>query len=199
MTVATEKQIYTPEEYLKLEVESTDKHEYCDGEIVLMTGGTTNHNKLAGKFYARILLALEDQGCEVYVGDVRLWIPRYREYTYPDVMVVQGQPIYQLPGTTTITNPSLIVEVLSKSTKARDRGDKFRYYRSIPEFKEYIIIDQYSILVEHFVKTVDGKWILTEYETQESILKLASVQFEITLQELYKRVNFSESEQEETL
>lgn len=197
MTVATEKQIYTPEEYLKLEAESTDKHEYRDGEIILMTGGTTNHNKLAGKFYAKILLALEDQDCEVYVGDVRLWISRYREYTYPDVMIVEGKPIYQTPGTTTIINPSLIVEVLSKSTKARDLGDKFRYYRSIPEFKEYILIDQYSVLVEHFVKTVEGKWVLTEYETKEAVLKLESVQFEITLQELYKRVNFSESEQEE--
>jgi Uma2 family endonuclease len=199
MTVATEKQIYTPEEYLKLEAESTDKHEYRDGEIILMTGGTTNHNRLVVDFCTYLNLALMEQNSEVFAGDVRLWISQYREYTYPDVMVVQEKPIYQLPGTTTITNPSLIVEVLSKSTKARDLGDKFRYYRSIPEFKEYILIDQYSVLVEHFVKTVDGKWVLTEYETKEEVLKLESVQFEITLQELYKRVNFSETEQQETV
>jgi Uma2 family endonuclease len=192
MTVASDKKVYTPEEYLQLEEESPEKHEYRHGEIVLMTGGTTNHNKLAGKFYARLLLALEDENYEVYMGDVRLWIPRYSEYTYPDVMVVEGQPIYQPPGTTTITNPSIIVEVLSKSTKARDRGDKFRYYRSIPEFKEYILIDQYSLLVEHFVKTLDKKWVLTEYETKESIVSLASVKFEISLEELYKRVSFDE-------
>ncbi|GBF79291.1 Uma2 family endonuclease [Aphanothece sacrum] len=199
MTIATEKQVYTPEEYLKLEKESTDKHEYRDGEIILMTGGTTNHNRLVLDFCTYLNLALMEQNSEVFAGDVRLWIPRYREYTYPDVMIVQEQPIYQLPGTTTITNPSLIVEVLSKSTKARDRGDKFRYYRSISEFKEYILIDQYNILVEHFVKTIEGKWVLTEYETKEAVLKLESVQFEITLQELYKRINFSESEQEETV
>ncbi len=192
MTIAEEKQIYSSEEYLQLEEESIEKHEYRNGEIVLMTGGTTNHNKLAGKLYARLLLALEDQNHEVYMGDVRLWIPSYREYTYPDIMVVQGQPIYQTPGTTTITNPSIIVEVLSKSTQARDRGDKFRFYRSIPEFKEYILIDQYSVLVEHFVKTSEHQWMLTEYETKESKLSLDSVEFEISLDELYKRVNFDE-------
>ncbi|MGK7884526.1 MAG: Uma2 family endonuclease [Crocosphaera sp.] len=192
MTIASEKQIYTPEEYLQLEEKSIEKHEYRQGEIVLMTGGTTNHNKLAGKLYARLLLALEDQNHEVYMGDVRLWIPDYREYTYPDIMVVQGQPVYQSPGKTTITNPTIIVEVLSKSTQARDRGDKFRFYRSVPEFKEYILIDQYTVLVEHFVKTSEHQWLLTEYEAKESKLSLDSVNFEINLEELYKRVNFDE-------
>ena len=196
MTVISDKRLYTSEEYLKLEETSTEKHEYRNGEIILMTGGTTNHNKLAGKFYANLLLALEEKNYEIYMGDVRLWIPRYSEYVYPDVMVVEGSPIYQSPGTTTITNPSLIVEVLSKSTKGQDRGDKFRYYRSITEFKEYVLIDQYSILVEQFVKGDNGKWILTEYEIKTSILGLESVQFEISLESLYKRVNFEEGNEE---
>ncbi len=196
MTVTSDTIQYTPQEYLKLEEKSTEKHEYRNGEIILMTGETTNHNKLAGKFYANLLRELEEKNYEIYMGDVRLWIPRYCEYVYPDVMVVQGSPIYQSPGTTTITNPSFIVEVLSKSTKGRDRGDKFRYYRSIPEFKEYVLIDQYSILVEQFVKRDDGKWILTEYETKEAILSLESVQFEISLESLYKRVKFNEENEE---
>lgn len=194
MTVTTNRHNYTPEEYLELEKESIDKHEYRDGDIVLMTGGTTNHNKLAGKFYATILLALEDEDYEIYMGDVRLWIPRYRQYTYPDVMIVQGKPIYQPPGTTTITNPNLIVEILSNSTKARDRGEKFLYYRSISEFKEYVLIDQYRVFVEHFVKTSEGKWLLTEYENKDAILKLESLPFEISLKELYKRIDFVENE-----
>ncbi|MDJ0507739.1 MAG: Uma2 family endonuclease [Crocosphaera sp.] len=192
MTIASEKKNYTPEEYLELEEESIEKHEYRNGEIILMTGGTTNHNKLAGKLYARLLLALEDQNHEVYMGDVRLWIPDYSEYTYPDIMVVQEQPVYKAPGTTTITNPKIIVEVLSKSTQARDRGDKFRFYRSIREFKEYVLIDQYSVLVEHFVKTSEHQWMLTEYETKDANLSLNSVSFQISLDELYKRVNFDE-------
>ncbi len=192
MTITSEKQIYSPEEYLQLEEESIEKHEYRNGEIVLMTGGTTNHNRLVLEFCTYLNFALREQNAEVFVGDVRLWIPSHREYTYPDIMVVQGQPIYQTPGTTTITNPTIIVEVLSKSTQARDRGDKFRFYRSIPEFKEYILIDQYSVLVEHFVKTSEHQWMLTEYETKESKLSLDSVEFEMSLEELYKRVNFDE-------
>ncbi|WP_107666594.1 Uma2 family endonuclease [Cyanothece sp. BG0011] len=192
MTIASDKQTYTPEEYLKLEEESIEKHEYRNGEIVLMTGGTTNHNRLVLDFCTYLNFALREQTTEVFVGDVRLWIPRYRQYTYPDIMVVEGQPVYHPPGTTTITNPTVIVEVLSKSTQARDRGDKFRFYRSIPEFKEYILIDQYSVLVEHFVKTADHQWMLTESETKESQLSLDSVDFEISLEELYKRVNFDE-------
>ena len=181
-------------EYLELEKKSAEKHEYRDGEIVLMTGATTSHNILAGKFYGRMLLALEEQDYQIYMADVRLSIPQYRQYTYPDVMVVQGQPIYHPPGTTTITNPSLIVEVLSKSTQSRDRGDKFLYYRSIPEFKEYILIDQYSLFVEQFVKTPDGKWILTEYDTEQAILRVELVKFEISLKDLYKRVDFGLNE-----
>ncbi|MDJ0600656.1 MAG: Uma2 family endonuclease [Crocosphaera sp.] len=192
MTLASEQQIYTPEEYLQLEEESLEKHEYRNGEIVLMTGGTTNHNRLVLDFCTYLNFALREQNVEVFVGDVRLWIPNYREYTYPDIMVVQGQPVYQPPGTTTITNPTIIVEVLSKSTQARDRGDKFRFYRSIPEFKEYVLIDQYSVLVEHFVKTSDHQWMLTEYETKEANLPLNSVDFEISLEELYKRVHFDQ-------
>ena len=192
MTIASEKKIYTPEEYLQLEEKSEEKHEYRQGDIVLMTGGTTNHNRLVLEFCTYLNFALREQNAEVFAGDVRLWIPDYREYTYPDIMVVKEQPIYQTPGTTTITNPTIIVEVLSKSTQARDRGDKFRFYRSIPEFKEYILIDQYSLLVEHFVKTSEHQWILTEYETKESKLSLDSVEFEISLEELYKRVNFDE-------
>ncbi|CCQ63425.1 Uma2 family endonuclease [Crocosphaera watsonii] len=192
MTIASEKKIYTPEEYLQLEEKSAEKHEYRQGDIVLMTGGTTNHNRLVLEFCTYLNFALREQNAEVFAGDVRLWIPDYREYTYPDIMVVKEQPIYQTPGTTTITNPTIIVEVLSKSTQARDRGDKFRFYRSIPEFKEYILIDQYSLLVEHFLKTSEHQWILTEYETKESKLSLDSVEFEISLEELYKRVNFDE-------
>ena len=192
MTIASEKKIYTPEEYLQLEEKSEEKHEYRQGDIVLMTGGTTNHNRLVLEFCTYLNFALREQNAEVFAGDVRLWIPDYREYTYPDIMVVKEQPIYQTPGTTTITNPTIIVEVLSKSTQARDRGDKFRFYRSIPEFKEYILIDQYSLLVEHFLKTSEHQWILTEYETKESKLSLDSVEFEISLEELYKRVNFDE-------
>ena len=189
----------SPEEYLLIEAKSTEKHEYRNGEIILMTGGTTNHNKLAGKIYARLLLALEDQDYEVYMGDVRLWIEKFRLYTYPDVMIVQGQPVYEGKGTTTITNPCLIVEVLSKSTQDYDQNEKFEAYRSLPEFKEYILIDQYQYYVQQFVKNQAEKWVLTDYCGQDAQLKLESIDFEVSLAELYKKVNFNQESEEEKL
>ncbi len=184
---------YTPEEYLELEEKADYKNEYRDGEIISMTGGTTQHNKLAGNFYICLNVALNDLDYEIYIGDVKLWIPRYREFTYPDVMVIEGQPVYYSTNTTIVTNPLLIVEVLSKSTKDYDRGDKFLYYRSIPEFKEYILIDQTKYYVMQYVKTSENQWILTEYETEDAMINLSSINVELSLKQLYKKINFSEN------
>lgn len=117
MLVQTPKRSYTPEEYLELEEKAEYKSEYIDGEIVPMTDGTTNHNKIALNFAAYLKFGLRGQNYDIYIGDVRLWIPRYRQYTYPDVMVIEGTPVYTGTNTTTVMNPLLIAEVLSKSTK----------------------------------------------------------------------------------
>jgi Uma2 family endonuclease len=184
---------YTPEEYLELEEKADYKNEYRDGEIISMTGGTTNHNKLALNLATALNLALNDLDYEVYIGDVKLWIPRYREFTYPDVMVIEGQPVYYSTNTTTVTNPLLIAEVLSKSTKDYDRGDKFLYYRSIPEFKEYILIDQTKYYVMQYVKNSQNQWLLTEYETEDAILNISSINIKLSFKQLYKKINFLEN------
>ena len=193
MQLRIPKRYYTPEEYLELE-EAEYKSEYHDGEIVPKTGGTTNHNEIAGNFYAHLKFALRKQNYRVYIGDVRLWIPRYKEHTYPDVMVIQGKPVYTGTNTTTVMNPLLIVEVLSKSTKNYDQGDKFLYYRSIPELREYILIDQSQYHVMQYVKTADGQWLFTELEGESGLLSLQSIDFQIALSDLYEKVNFQESE-----
>ncbi|QOV22662.1 Uma2 family endonuclease [Anabaenopsis elenkinii] len=187
------KAYYTPEEYLELEAKADDKNEFRDGEIIAMTGGTTNHNKLALNLATRLNLALDDLNYEVYIGDVKLWIPQYRQFTYPDVMVVEGEPVYYSTNTTTVTNPLLIAEVLSKSTKDYDQGDKFLYYRSIPELKEYILIDQSQYYVMQYVKTGEHQWILTEYKTENAQLNLSTVKLQLSVQQLYKKVNFTEN------
>jgi Uma2 family endonuclease len=194
--VQTPKRFYTPEEYLELEEKADYKSEYRDGEIVSITGGTTNHNKIALNFAASLNLALDEQNYDIYIGDVRLWIPRYRQHTYPDVMVIEGQPVYTGTSTTTVMNPLMIVEVLSKSTKNYEQGDKFLYYRSIPEFKEYILIEQSRYHVMQYAKTSESQWLLTEYESEDAVLELNSINFQISLQDIYKRVNFEASEEE---
>jgi Uma2 family endonuclease len=120
-----------------------------------------------------------------------LFIEKYNRYIYPDVMVVQGKPIYQGKGTTSVKNPLLIVEVLSKSTQNYDQTDKFDAYRSISDLQEYILIDQYQYYVKQFAKNQGGKWVLTDYLGKQATVKLESLPLEITLENLYQRVNFN--------
>lgn len=192
----TEKRYYTPEEYLALEESAIDKSEYHDGEIVPISGGTANHNKLALNFCRKFPLTVNTQDYETFINDLRLWIPLTRRYVYPDIMVIQGEPVYQGSNKTIVTNPLVIVEVLSNSTKDYDRGGKFLAYRSIPEFREYILIDQYSYHLEQFAKNSDGKWVLTEYDSVESVLTLESVEFQIPLSEIYERIKFEVEDEE---
>lgn len=155
-----------------------------------MTGGTTNHNKLALNFCRRFPLTIQEQSYDTFINDVRLWIPLTRRYVYPDIMVIQGEPVFHENNQTIVTNPLIIVEVLSDSTKDYDRGGKFLAYRSLPEFREYILIDQYSYHIEQFAKNSNGKWVLTEYDSEESVLTLESVEFQMPIAEIYERIKF---------
>lgn len=164
-----------------------------------MTGGTTNHNRIAGNFYKQFPERINGQNQEIYINDVKLWIPKYSIYTYPDAIVIKGKPIYEGSGTTKIINPLLIVEVLSNLTINYDRGDKFKYYRSIPSFQEYILIDQYSFAVEQYAKQSQGQWLFKEYEGKDAILNLDSVELEMSFKDIYARVKFEQSEDVESI
>ncbi len=190
MITQTATRTYTPEEYLALEEQSETRNEYHDGEIVPMSGGTVNHNKISGNFYAYFKFAKKGQSYDVFMADVRLWIPESNRYTYPDVQIICGEVGYYEKRKDTIINPTVIIEVLSQSTEAYDKGDKFKYYRSIPSFQEYIIINQYQYEVEQYVKTEDNKWLVSYLESAEAVLSLNSVEFEISLEELYEGVEF---------
>ena len=181
---------YTVDEYLELEEKAEFKSEFVNGDIIPMAGATANHNILTAKFLARILLALEDLDYAVFMSDMRLLMPDQERYTYPDVMVVKGQPIFTDEKQTGITNPCLIIEVLSNSTGEYDRENKFKLYRSIPSFQEYILVEQTSYGVEQYAKQANGKWLLADYVGEDAVLKLESVDFEISLMDLYKRVAF---------
>ncbi|MEM7756728.1 MAG: Uma2 family endonuclease [Cyanobacteria bacterium P01_A01_bin.40] len=183
---------YTSAEYLALEEASVIKHEYIDGEIIPMTGGTPNHNDITGNFYTFLKLALRGKGYKVFMTDLRLWIPQFNIYTYPDVMVIKGQPVLQDNRNDTVVNPMLIVEVLSKSTKNYDLGDKFDYYRSIPNFAEYILVDQYRYGVKQYAKADDGRWWLSEYQGKNDSFTFASLDLEIGLDHIYEEIEFSQ-------
>jgi Uma2 family endonuclease len=186
-----EQQHYTPEEYLEFEVNSQERHEYINGEVILITGGLPNHNRIAGNFYAALNFAFKGKPYNVFFTEQRLWIPKKRIYTYPDVMVVQGELQLQEGRRDTITNPLIIAEVLSQSTKAYDQDEKFKAYRTIPTFVEYILIDQYSMHVEQYFQTEPQKWIFCEYDGGDACLSLNSIAFAISLAEIYDKVDFT--------
>ncbi|MCA2666882.1 MAG: Uma2 family endonuclease [Microcystis sp. M114S2] len=194
MLSATETKYYTPEEYLALEETSEDKNEYRQGEIIPMVGATTNHNQIAGNFYRRFPLTINNQDYYTYMETVRLWLSDYSIYTYPDVMVIKGQPLYQGSSQSNVINPLIIVEVLSNSTQAYDRGDKFKFYRSLPTFQEYILIEQSSYSVERYYKQKDDQWLIDFVTGENAVLQLVSVDWQISFQDLYQRVNFDLAE-----
>ncbi len=158
--IAQKNYSYSITEYLHAEVVSEARHEYINGQILPMAGGTPNHNRIALNVGSILNFALKDQSYDVFVSDQRLWIDQMQIYTYPDVMIMRGMLEYQILQDhkirrDSITNPILIVEVLSKSTRSYDQGDKFTFYRTVPSFQEYLVIDQSNYQIDHYVKVGD--------------------------------------------
>jgi len=194
-----EKKSYTAEEYLALELASETRSEYCNGEIIPMTGGTPDHNDIASNLIVALKLALKGKPYRVFITDQRLWIPdgavstegNRNLYTYPDVMVVEKPLQLQTGRTDTVINPCFIAEVLSKSTQNYDRGEKFVAYRSIESFKEYLLIDQYNVHVEHYVKTAAHQWLLSEYNDPNVTLSFSAFEFQIQIADLYENIEIA--------
>ena len=189
---------YSPLEYFELEEAAEYKSEYHSGQILLpMVLDSANHNLIVGNFIAPFNFALKQQRYyHLFALGLRLWIPQKQFCTYPDVMLVAGKLEFVEGRKDTITNAVMVAEVLSKSTEDYDRGGKFKLYRSIPSFREYVLIDQYEMHVEHFCKTDDNKWVLSEYDGADAMLRLSCVEFEMLLGEMFDRVDF-ESESDE--
>jgi Uma2 family endonuclease len=195
MTI-TQQRYYTPEEYLELEEAADYKSEYINGEIIPMAGASRNHNRIALNLSAALNFEFRQQDYEVFMSDVRLWLPQRSIYTYPDIMIVAGEVESFNNRTDTILNPQVIIEVLSKSTKGYDREDKFEAYRTIETFQEYLLIDQTRIRVEQFSKTGKKRWELCEYDEEDDAIALTSVPFQISLSDLYNKVKFEPVEPE---
>lgn len=189
MTQALEHRIYTPNEYLELELVSETRSEYRDGVIIPVTGGTPDHNELAINLAALLKFALRGKPYRIFATDQRLWVPNRNLYTYPDVMVVEKPLQLQAGRTDTVTNPCFIAEVLSKSTQDYDHGEKFSAYRSIDSFCEYLLIDQYRIHVEHYVKTAANQWLLSEYADPKVTLSLNTLEAQIEIINLYENID----------
>ncbi len=185
------KSYLTPAEYLSIERQSETKHEYFNGEMFAMVGASRTHNLIAGNIFGEIRQQLKGKEYEAYTNDMRVRIPATGLYTYPDVVVVCGEPNFEDQYIDTLVNPTLIVEVLSESTELYDRGKKAGFYRAVESIAEYLLVSQDEYRVEQYVKQSDGRWLLTDIRTLESRVELASVQCVLSIKEIYDRVSFS--------
>jgi Uma2 family endonuclease len=191
MSSAATKIRFTPQEYLALERKSETRNEYYNGEIFAMAGASREHNLIAGNLFRDIGNQLEDRPCETYMNDMRVWIEATGLYTYPDVVVVCGEPRFQDREVDTLLNPAVIVEVLSPTTEAYDRGDKFRHYRRIDSLREFVLISQDRMMVERYTR--QGKdWVLSDMTDPDQVLKLESIGCQIPLGRIYAKIKFPE-------
>ena len=181
----------TPEEYLALERKAEYKNEYINGEIVAITGASRIHNLITINIGSELRQQLKEAPCEVYSNDMRVRIPSTGLYTYPDAVVVCGEPKLEDDFLDTLLNPTLIFEVLSTSTEAYDRGKKFSDYRTIESLAEYALVAQDEYRVEQYVKQSDGRWLLTDIRSLDGTVELASVSCVLALKEIYHKVNLS--------
>jgi len=179
------------EEYRNLETIAEVKHEYHDGEIIEMTGGSINHNSILINLIVLLKLALRGTNYRLQSSDLRLWIPQYNRGLYPDLMIIAGEPLFSDNRNDEILNPCVIIEVLSPSTSGYDRGDKFRYYRSIPQLNQYLLVSQGEILIESYSKTSENHWLLQEYTPARGIISLDSLGISLNLADIYEGIDFN--------
>lgn len=177
----------TPEEYLARERAAEYKHEYVNGRIYAMTGASRKHNVIAGNAFAGLHRRMHGRPCEAYIGGMRVRVRETGLYTYPDVVAVCGPPELEDDHVDTLLNPSVIVEVLSPSTEAYDRGEKFAQYRGLPSLREYVLVAQDRVRVEHFARH-DLGWFYTALDDLDATLELPSVGCSLALRKVYARV-----------
>ena len=185
----------TPEKYIALERKATLKSEYLSGEIVAMSGASDTHNLITMNTSTALYNQLADRGCRVYANDMRVGISAGVSYFYPNIAVTCDKPRFEDDVFDTLINPQVIIEVLSDSTAGYDRGEKFIRYRQLESLQEYILISQDQVQVDHYLR--QGKqWILSEFSVLEDVLPLASIEAELSLNQIYR---FVELETDDTL
>lgn len=178
----------TAAEYLAMERASEEKHELRDGEIVDMAGATFPHNKIAMNAVISLGIQFQNRPCHVLGGDMRVKVAAGEFYTYPDLVAWCGEPVLEDDEVDTLLNPGLLMEVLSPSSEAYDRGEKFEYYRQIPSLTDYLLAAQDRVHVEQFTRQPDGTWRLREYKSLDDTVRVESLDAELPLRGMYDKV-----------
>ena len=182
------KPLLTPEEYLAIERRAETKSEYFGGEIFLLAGASERHNLIVANLVGEFRSQLKKRSCKVYPSDMRVKIQATGLHTYPDVVVVCGEPKFEDDHKDTLLNPTLIVEVLSDSTEAYDRGKKFDHFRTVDSLSDYLLVAQDHPKVEYYTRQPNGKWLLSVFNNLQEVIELAEVACELPLNEIYDKV-----------
>ena len=191
--VAYGNQKYTIEEYLEMEKAATEKHEYYQGEIFAMSGPKFQHVQVCTNLLTSLAQKLKGKSCRPLNSDMRVHIEKNTLFTYPDISIVCGDPLFLNDDEWNLLNPTVIFEVLSPSTKNYDRGEKFRLYRDIPTLKEYVLVDPEAILIEAYAINKQTLWQLKEYKNIDETLQLNSIGVSLELKEIYERTRIAET------
>ena len=179
----------SPAAYLAWERKAAFKNEYLNGVIRAMSGASEAHNRITVNMILRLGNLLDDLEYSLYVGDLRVRAGAADAYLYPDVVIVRGKPRFEDDVFDTLLNPAVVIEVLSPSTEARDRGEKFAQYRQLESLHEYILISQESVHVEHYLRR-GTQWLLTEFRDSDDVLSIIAADCELPLQHIYRLVEF---------
>lgn len=187
---------FTPEEYIALERKAipdfeTVKTEYIKGKIIPRSSSNRAHNLINGNIASELHTRLKGAECFVFANQMRVSIPTAKSYFYPDVGVVCEEPRFEDDVFDTLLNPIVIIEVLSPSTEAYDRGEKFAHYRQLSSLQEYLLVAQDAVLVEHY-RRQKKQWLFTDFQNLDETLALPSIQCELPLQDIYERVTFAD-------
>ena len=180
----------SPEEYISLERKSLTKNEYLSGQILAMSGASNAHNIITMNIGYRLYDQLLDRDCLVYTSDMRVGVKAPTSYFYPDVVVVCGEPRFEDDVFDTLLNPIVVIEVLSPSTAAYDRHEKFERYQQIASLKEYLLISQSRMHVDHHIRQ-EHQWITTEFQDPGDVVPVSSIECELRLHHIYRRVTFA--------
>lgn len=183
----------TPEEYLIIERQAAYKSEYFAGEMFAMAGASKRHNLLVSNLIRILGNQLLESDCNVYPSDMRIKIPRVNQYTYADVVIACGHEQFDDEEEDTLLNPVVILELLSDSTEAYDRGQKFAYYQILPSLQEYLLISQHQCQIEHYVRNSERFWTYAEYHDAEKSVALQSIKVELQLKDVYARLPLENS------
>ena len=192
-----QKHRYTPAEYLELERAAEVKSEYLNGEIFLMSGASRRHNVITTNIVRELSAQLRGRPCETYMSDMRVQVSAAGLYTYPDVVIVCNQPVFEDRHFDTLQNPTVIVEVLSPSTEAYDRGRKFEFYRKLPSLREYLVVSQDAPHIDRFVVDDLGRWTLTDASGLDAALDVSSIDCSLRLADVYDRIEFEADDLQE--